>query len=305
MLSAAKCPQCHTQIMLESTDLAGFCLHCGKKIDVAEAIALGGVVANRADLAGANQYLLAQNYEMAQRSFDAMLQDSPESHEAWWGKFQAADGIAGQTDAGSIAINGKVINLRQLVAANPDSKLKAIKQLKDATGLGLKACKDIVDAVYPRTGYGTATATDLLTINQRRALEELALGRASGLLPIAPQNLAYAQKAIDLAPEQMKAFYRKKLEERNTAVVAIVMAEDKGKCYIATAVYGSYNAPEVYVLRQYRDETLAVTPVGRLFITWYYRLSPALARRIDPNSHTGRVIRFLLNAWVAKCRKPD
>lgn len=49
-------------------------------------------------------------------------------------------------------------------------------------------------------------------------------------------------------------------------------------CYIATAVYGSYNCPEVWTLRRYRDYKLASTWGGRIFIKLYYKFSPLLIR---------------------------
>lgn len=42
-----------------------------------------------------------------------------------------------------------------------------------------------------------------------------------------------------------------------------------GRCYIATAVYGSYDCPEVWVLRRYRDYYLKNSSSGRLFIRLY------------------------------------
>lgn len=50
-------------------------------------------------------------------------------------------------------------------------------------------------------------------------------------------------------------------------------------CYIATCVYGSYDCPEVWTLRRFRDHTLARTLPGRLFIRAYYAVSPGLVRR--------------------------
>jgi len=49
-------------------------------------------------------------------------------------------------------------------------------------------------------------------------------------------------------------------------------------CYIATAVYGSYDCPQVWTLRRYRDNTLATTWCGRLFIRLYYAVSPTLVK---------------------------
>ena len=52
--------------------------------------------------------------------------------------------------------------------------------------------------------------------------------------------------------------------------------QSSGGCYIATCVYGSYDCPQVWTLRRFRDEILAATWYGRLFIHCYYAISPAL-----------------------------
>lgn len=50
-------------------------------------------------------------------------------------------------------------------------------------------------------------------------------------------------------------------------------------CFIATAVYGSYDAPAVLTLRRFRDDTLASSVAGRTFIRFYYWISPSLSGR--------------------------
>ena len=52
----------------------------------------------------------------------------------------------------------------------------------------------------------------------------------------------------------------------------------KSGCYIATAIYGSYDCPQVWTLRRYRDNILAKTWYGRLFIQIYYFISPTFVR---------------------------
>ena len=54
--------------------------------------------------------------------------------------------------------------------------------------------------------------------------------------------------------------------------------QSSGGCYVATAVYGSYDCPEVWTLRRYRDYTLAETWYGRAFIKTYYAISPTLVK---------------------------
>lgn len=49
-------------------------------------------------------------------------------------------------------------------------------------------------------------------------------------------------------------------------------------CYIATSVYGSYDCPQVWTLRRYRDYNLAKTWYGRAFIKIYYAISPTLVK---------------------------
>lgn len=53
---------------------------------------------------------------------------------------------------------------------------------------------------------------------------------------------------------------------------------DSQGCYVATCVYGSYDCPQVWTLRRFRDNTLAKTFVGRAFIRTYYALSPTIVK---------------------------
>lgn len=77
-------------------------------------------------------------------------------------------------------------------------------------------------------------------------------------------------------------------------------SSSQGGCYIATAVYGSYEAPEVLTLRTFRDETLALTKSGRAFIRTYYAVSPSLAKHFAPGSVGHRVAGNVLARLVAK-----
>lgn len=54
--------------------------------------------------------------------------------------------------------------------------------------------------------------------------------------------------------------------------------ETSAGCYVATAVYGSYDCPEVWTLRRFRDNTLAETWYGRMFVRSYYAISPTLVK---------------------------
>lgn len=51
-----------------------------------------------------------------------------------------------------------------------------------------------------------------------------------------------------------------------------------GGCYVATCVYGSYDCPEVWTLRRFRDNYLSERFLGRMFIKAYYAISPTVVK---------------------------
>jgi hypothetical protein len=52
----------------------------------------------------------------------------------------------------------------------------------------------------------------------------------------------------------------------------------KSDCFVATAVYKSRNHPVVVDLRNFRDDYLEMNRLGRLFIRFYYKHGPKIAR---------------------------
>ena len=105
--------------------------------------------------------------------------------------------------------------------------------------------------------------------------------------------------------EESRKWYLKAMEHGDADVLASEKTGLKllkpGGCYIATAVYGSCDAPEVLCLRQFRDETLATTLFGRLFIRLYYFLSPPIARRLKNTRRANAIVHRMLDAFIQKC----
>lgn len=73
-----------------------------------------------------------------------------------------------------------------------------------------------------------------------------------------------------------------------------------GGCYVATSVYGDYDAPEVRVLRLWRDEVLSRSPLGRSFISFYYATSPGLVRAVGTRRWFAGPSRFVLDRIVRR-----
>ena len=73
-------------------------------------------------------------------------------------------------------------------------------------------------------------------------------------------------------------------------------------CFIATAVYGDINAPEVISLRRWRDRVLSTNVLGRLAIEFYYWSSPPIARYLAMSPRLSAQVRKLLNEFVNRIR---
>lgn len=78
------------------------------------------------------------------------------------------------------------------------------------------------------------------------------------------------------------------------------IVETSSGCYVATAVYGSYDCPEVWTLRRYRDFTLDETWYGRLFIKAYYATSPTFVKYFGNVKVFKSQGKKLLDRWVSK-----
>ena len=76
-----------------------------------------------------------------------------------------------------------------------------------------------------------------------------------------------------------------------------------GGCYVATAVYGSYDCPEVWTLRRFRDFTLSESWYGRAFIKTYYAISPTLVKWFGQSAWFKNLLHKPLNSLVNKLQK--
>lgn len=104
--------------------------------------------------------------------------------------------------------------------------------------------------------------------------------------PYLSQNLEIIQK------------YGNKIREYDPSYII----PDKKGCYIATAVYGSYDCPEVWILRRFRDYTLAETWYGRLFIKIYYATSPTLVKHFGNSIWFKKLFASPINKLVKHLR---
>ncbi len=92
------------------------------------------------------------------------------------------------------------------------------------------------------------------------------------------------------------------IKEKVGETSAEEQTEHKKGCYIATAVYGSYDCPEVWTLRRFRDYDLQATWYGRAFIRVYYALSPSLVKLFGNRKAFNLIWKRRLDRLVKKLR---
>ncbi|MBO4781941.1 MAG: hypothetical protein J5522_06050, partial [Lachnospiraceae bacterium] len=73
-------------------------------------------------------------------------------------------------------------------------------------------------------------------------------------------------------------------------------------CYIATCVYGSYDCPEVWTLRRFRDYDLSQTRYGRMFVTVYYAVSPTIVHIFGKSKVIKKIWKMPLDVFVRYLR---
>lgn len=70
-------------------------------------------------------------------------------------------------------------------------------------------------------------------------------------------------------------------------------------CFIATAAFGFYSAPQVQLLRDFRDRYLMTCAPGRAFVAWYYHYGPYGARFINEHPWLKPPVRAALFPLIA------
>ena len=112
------------------------------------------------------------------------------------------------------------------------------------------------------------------------------------------------ENTVMIAPTGMSEHLEKiRKYEPNYTPKKHVITSGSGGCFIATSVYGSYDCPEVWTLRRFRDNTLAKTIPGRLFIKFYYAVSPTVVKYIGDTKVFKNFFKPRLDKLVSKLQE--
>lgn len=66
------------------------------------------------------------------------------------------------------------------------------------------------------------------------------------------------------------------------------------RCFIATSAFDSGKHETVQLLCLFRDQILSHSLIGKLFIAFYYRVSPKIAQLLDEHPYFKKHVRFIL-----------
>ena len=172
-------------------------------------------------------------------------------------------------------------NTQQKLSANNDGNADFIKQVGRVVLNELLTAQCIASHALPKKGTNPDVRCERLMLEAKIISYTLsAMIYPNGT----PMSLCMGDgRARDV--EKLKGIYAE-IQELDPSfvapelprVAAVEPTQASGGCYVATAVYGSYDCPQVWTLRRFRDNTLAETWYGRAFIRTYYAISPTLVK---------------------------
>ena len=131
----------------------------------------------------------------------------------------------------------------------------------------LRLISDNIDKMF---GIPYVYARDYMSNDKYRAGDPGSKAWAIGLLN--NTRAAFVTELKQIEEKHSDAYIKELIQKHDVA------PQPSGGCYVATAVYGSYDCPQVWTLRRFRDYTLAETWYGRAFIRTYYAISPTLVK---------------------------
>ena len=141
--------------------------------------------------------------------------------------------------------------------------------------------RDTTSTVLSGLQNGVTYNVALQAVNQNLlVLTVTALNNPGTSSPGVDNESAFSQPATLAIGAPQSSALSAPLSQAPEATVAYPNLKGEG-CFIATAAFGFYSAPQVQALRDFRDRYLLVNAPGRAFVAWYYRCGPRGAHYIN------------------------
>lgn len=303
------------------------CQHCGTKYSVEEAKKLIGVV--QIDKTDETEKLLVlarrardeNNEENAAKYYDKVLQNDPTNWEAsfYLVYFQAMGCKIMNISSAAYSVANNIGGTMQLIHEHvaEDEQEKAVAEVVlRAAAIGAMLANAAISHYNSYSSVdGAAGECAQRVVSAGAIFENLENAIRNEFFDKLPQLLDVQKFWLAFISQNARWYdndYRTKEIDRLTAEIKkqdssytpleayTPPAVQTGGCYVATAVYGSYDCPQVWTLRRYRDFALAKTWYGRAFIHAYYAVSPAIVRWFGETAWFKRLWRGRLDKMVQR-----
>lgn len=129
-----------------------------------------------------------------------------------------------------------------------------------------------------------------------------------GLIYATEQGYKNKEKAIEMLNQAKKLGYditdlqikslTENIENDSAKSNENKSSTKKSGCYVATCVYGSYDCPQVWTLRRFRDNILSNNVFGKMFIKIYYAVSPSAVKAFGNYTWFHRLFKSPLDKLV-------
>ena len=316
-MAIISCPECGKQI----SDRAISCPDCGCPINE------GSVAANQIDVSKEVEQLLvlarrsreSSDSTNAKKYYDQILLKAPGNWEAIFYSVYYE------------AMSCKIMNISSAANSVANSIYSTFAAIGDLTDEDEKT-KAIDDVIYSALAIGVMFVSSAVSHYNQFSTTNNAFGECSnrvvavssiydeieeGLKKVFPdrkERIAKHQKVyVSFLTGNAKWFNREyatrvlnRLGEEIKTVDSTFETPElpapTGGCYVATCVYGSYDCPEVWTLRRYRDYTLAETWYGRAFVKTYYAISPTLVKWFGHTEWFKKMWKGKLDRMVSKLK---
>lgn len=227
--------------------------------------------------------------------------------------------------------------VRAAVAENPNTPIsvltllsKDLKDLKDLNGLVLYKVADNLhtppevlsilakndnNGIRDHVARNPNTPTSVLTLLSKDSDRSVCIGVANNIhtptevLSTLASNKQHCDVRLAVAfnpntPISVRDALIVALIKQHPNMRRYIEIRRKKECFIATAIYGSHAAPEVAILRNYRNNVLMKNSSGRLCVIIYYFVSPTIARFIRHNGFIKYIIRrFILAPLLCRIQR--
>ena len=320
------CEMCGSEDLIKEEGVF-VCQNCGCKYSPEEAKKM--MVEGTVDVSGStvkvdnsdklnNLYTLARRARDENNSEDASKyynQIAVEDTSSWEAQFYKVYYTCMQTKIAymgnsCVKLSNTVESTFNLIAANISDSDEQLAAYREVYGKSINYAFMIVDNItkqmheYSDPGYALKftkeQSSGVLVLIVKLGDECKKVGLKEEAVVAYKAYEIFLGSSVTVMDDDTKNSIIQRIKELEPDYTAPEPPKKNGGCYIATAVYGSYDCPQVWTLRRYRDYTLAESWYGRAFIHAYYAVSPTIVKCLGDKEWFKKLWRRKLNQMIEK-----